>query len=148
MYKVGTLINNSIQFENRAGFHKNHSTTDHIFVLHMIIELFKISKKQLFCAFIDNEKAFDSVWRVGLGNKILLNGNIDGKCFRIINNMYNGIKAQIKFNGDLSETFSCQLGVRQGENLSPFLFSMYLNDLESFFETTKLRVYNTFPNCS
>ena len=52
--------------------------------------------------------------------------------------MYNGIKAQIKFNGDLSETFSCQLGVRQGENLSPFLFSIYLNDLESFLETNKI----------
>jgi hypothetical protein len=52
--------------------------------------------------------------------------------------MYNGIKAQIQFNGDLSETFSCQLGVRQGENLSPFLLSIYLNDLESFVETNKI----------
>jgi hypothetical protein len=52
--------------------------------------------------------------------------------------MYNGIKAQIKFNGDLSETFSCQLGVRQGENVSPFLFFIYLNDLESFLETNKI----------
>jgi hypothetical protein len=52
--------------------------------------------------------------------------------------MYNGIKAQIKFNGDLSETFSCQLGVRQSENLSSFLFSTYLNDLESFLETNQI----------
>jgi hypothetical protein len=52
--------------------------------------------------------------------------------------MYNDIKAQIKFNGDLSETFSCQLGVRQGENLSPFLFSIYLNDLELFLKTNKI----------
>ena len=32
----------------------------------------------------------------------------------------------------LSGSFPCQLGVRQGENLSPFLFSVFLNDLESF----------------
>ena len=32
----------------------------------------------------------------------------------------------------LSSSFPCQLGVRQGENLSPFLFSVFLNDLESF----------------
>ena len=29
--------------------------------------------------------------------------------------------------------FSCFLGVRQGESLSPFLFNMYLNDIEEHF---------------
>ena len=97
----------------------------HIFSLHTIIEIFKSIKKKLFCAFIDFEKGFDSVWRIGLWNKILLNGNINGKCFRIIKNMYDGIKAQIKVNGSLSASFPCQLGVRQGENLSPFLFERF-----------------------
>ena len=30
------------------------------------------------------------------------------------------------------QLLSSQCGVRQGENLSPLLFSMYLNDLENF----------------
>ena len=29
----------------------------------------------------------------------------------------------------------CTLGVRQGESISPFLFSMYLNDIEENFIT-------------
>ena len=33
-------------------------------------------------------------------------------------------------NNTLSEEFSCYVGVRQGDCLSPFLFSMYFNDLE------------------
>ena len=35
-------------------------------------------------------------------------------------------------NGNKSEFFNCEKGVRQGENLSPLLFSLYLNDLEDF----------------
>ena len=33
-------------------------------------------------------------------------------------------------NNILSGEFSCYVGVRQGDCLSPFLFSMYFNDLE------------------
>ena len=48
-------------------------------------------KKKLYCAFLDFEKAFDSVWHEGLWNNVLMS-NIDGKCFKIITNMYKGIK--------------------------------------------------------
>ena len=36
-------------------------------------------------------------------------------------------------DGVKSEPFYYQLGVRQGECLSPFLFAMYINDLEIYF---------------
>ena len=119
---------------NQAGFRKNFCTLDHIFSLYSLQYLFKGTKRNLFCAFIDFQKAFDSVWRIGLWNKILMS-NIDGKCFRVINDMYKGIKAKIRLNDILSDEFPCQLGVRQGENLSPFLFLIYLNDLEQFMLT-------------
>ena len=45
--------------------------------------------------------------------------------------MYNGIKARIKANNCFSESFPSKRGVRQGEK-SPFLFSLFLNDLEEF----------------
>ena len=43
-----------------------------------------------------------------------------------------GIKSLVKQNGMSSGFFECNVGVRQGENLSPFLFSLYINDLEEF----------------
>lgn len=46
--------------------------------------------------------------------------------------MYAEIKSCILLNGDTSGYFKCEKGVRQGENLSPLLFSLYLNDLETF----------------
>lgn len=53
--------------------------------------------------------------------------------------MYTSVKTRVKSYCNsssqyiLSESFECVLGVRQGECLSPFLFSMYLNDLEDEF---------------
>ena len=120
--------------ENQAGFRAGYSTNDHIFVLHALIEILKSKKLKLFCSFIDFSKAFDSVWRVGLWSKLLAN-NIKGKFFRIVYNMYQGIKSCVSFNGDQSEFFQSFRGVRQGENLSPVLFALFLNDLESFLSS-------------
>ena len=128
--------------ENQAGFRRGLSTTDNIFSLYSLIELFKLFKKKLYCAFIDFEKAFDSVWHIGLWNKIL-QSNIDGKCFRIISNIHKGIKSKVVCNGASSEVFNCTVGVRQGENLSPFLFSLYLNDLEDFLSTNNVKGLNS-----
>ena len=61
-----------------------------------------------------------------------MGNHINGNFFRIIHIMNNCIKSSISINGDSSPFFACDCGVRQGENLSPVIFSLYLNDLESF----------------
>ncbi len=53
----------------------------------------------------------------------------------IIKSIYSNVKSRVKHCGTLGEEFSCRMGVRQGDCLSPFLFSMFVNDLESEFET-------------
>ena len=117
--------------ENQGGFRQNYSTADNMFVLHSLIHLMKSKRKRLFCMFVDFEKAFDKVWREGLWNKLLLS-NINGKMYHIIVNLYNGIKSRICYNGNTTDYFNCNVGVRQGESLSPFLFSLFLNDLEEY----------------
>ena len=125
------LEKNVILSENQAGFRKGYGTTDHIFVLKSLTEIAKLSKKKLFCAFIDFSQAFDSVWRGGLWRKLLFN-SFNGKFFRVIYNMYENIKSCVRTNDETSIFFPGECGVRQGENLSPLLFSLYLNDLENF----------------
>lgn len=51
--------------------------------------------------------------------------------------MYNNIQSRISTQEGTSAFFPCCKGVRQGEYLSPVLFSLYLNDLEHFFLSNK-----------
>ena len=94
----------------------------------------KSTKNKLFCTFIDFQQAFDNVLRDGLWYK-LQKYNINGKCLNLIKNMYNNIKSRVVTPEGNSAFFSCCKGVRQGENLSPILFSLYLNDLENYLMT-------------
>ena len=48
--------------------------------------------------------------------------------------MYAIVKTRVKYD-KLGNEFFCSLGLRQGECLSPLLFSLFLNDLEETFVT-------------
>ena len=111
--------------ENQSGFRQSYSTLDNIFSIFTLFQILKSKKKKLYCAFIDFEKAFDSVWRDGLFHKLLLN-NINGKMYNIIFNMYTSVKSCISYNNHTTGYFNCEIGVRQGENLYLFFFHCFL----------------------
>ena len=106
------LDNFSILLENQAGFRQGYSTIDHIFSLYSLFELLKLKKKKLYCIFVDFEKAFDFIQRNFLLFKLLQN-NINGKFFRVIENMYQDIKSRITHNNEKSDFFTCELETRR-----------------------------------
>ena len=110
------------------------STLDNIFVLNSLISHCVNENKKLYAAFIDFKKAFDFVVRDVLWYK-LIQSEVRGKILDVIQSMYRNIKSKVKYDNKLSNDFSSHLCVRQGECLSPFLFSMYLNDLEKRVNT-------------
>jgi hypothetical protein len=57
------LEENNLLGNEQAGFRKNNATTDHIFALHCLIDIYLQRKKRLFCTFVDYRKAFDNVQR-------------------------------------------------------------------------------------
>ena len=125
------LDNMGIIGDEQAGFRKNYSTMDHIFVISSLINLYKHKGKIIYCAFIDYKKAFDLIDRSKLWMKLVGYG-INGKLMTVIHNMYLNAKACVKLNSKISPLFKCNLGVRQGDSLSPLLFALYINDFELY----------------
>ena len=115
----------------QAGFHPGFSVLDHIFTLHAIIEFYKNKKQRLYCAFIDYSNAFDLIDRSALWQKLLQHDK-NGRVFQIIFNIYQKTKSCVKSGGKISNFFSCNTGVRQGENLSAILFAIYVNDFQDW----------------
>ena len=117
---------------------------DHVFLLHTLIMIYsKVLKKKLFCCFMDNKKAFDSVARVHLWSK-LLSYDINGKVLNIIKSLYNSVKSAVKLSTNIGAFFNCEIGVRQGDNLSPFLFALFLNDLQEFLAKAYNGLWSSF----
>ena len=116
----------------QAGFRQGFSTMDHIFTLHCIIAYYLHHRKRLFAAFLDYKKAFDLVDRNFLWFK-LLNQGINGKVLGVVRGIYRQAKSCIRAGGSTSDYFVSNVGVRQGENLSPLLFSLFINDFALTF---------------
>ncbi|VDI32657.1 Hypothetical predicted protein, partial [Mytilus galloprovincialis] len=115
---------NDMLVDEQNGFRAHRSCEDHIFTLNAIVR----NCPKTFATFIDLKKAFDFVDRDMLLYKLLLN-KIDGKIYNSIKSIYVNTTACIRLNDTLTDWFSCNSGVRQGDNLSPTLFSIFINDL-------------------
>ncbi len=74
-------------------------------------------------------KAFDSVWHKGLIFKLLSQYKIGGKFYGIMKNMYDNAKFCVKLPGGITKSFKLEKGIKQGNTLSPYLFNLYLNDI-------------------
>ena len=119
---------NNLLSESQAGFRKEYSTVDHLFTLLTLIQKQLSSGKKLYAAFIDFKKAFDMIDRNHLWTVLHKNG-IQGKMYKAIKSMYQVVIARVRTNNNVTESFVCPRGLRQGDNCSPLLFSLFINEL-------------------
>ena len=75
----------------QVDFRESYSTIDHIYVLQFIIELYQSVHRRVYCAFIDYRKAFDSINRPLIWQK-LVSHNINGKLLNVVKNVYDKSK--------------------------------------------------------
>ena len=93
----------------------------------MIQKQFALNRK-LYAAFIDFEKAFDSISRKLLWPILLKNG-IKCRLYKCVRSMYENVKARIRCGAKFTDYINCSRGVKQGDVCSPVLFSLFINYL-------------------
>jgi hypothetical protein len=93
---------------------------------------------KLYTCFVDFRRAFDSIWREGLLVKLLRLG-IGGRFYDIIKDMYRSTTCHVKLPHGITEGFKTEIGIKQGDGLSPLLFCLFIDDLAAEFNE------NCFP---
>ena len=58
--------------------------------------------------------------------------------------MYSKTRSSVQLQNGLTETFPTTIGLKQGCNLSPVLFNLFINDINDFFD----EIFSTSPTCS
>ncbi len=77
----------------------------------MLLEKYPEKDMKLFAAFMNLQKAYDRVDRKGLWNVLRICG-VGGHLLEGIRSFYKDVGAYLHLNGELSESFSVDVGVR------------------------------------
>ncbi|CAG4938553.1 unnamed protein product [Colias eurytheme] len=91
------------------------------------MEKYKEYNKPLYMAFVDYSKAFDSISHSAIWQSLEQQG-VPTKYIDIIKSIYSHSKARIQLEF-LGKSFGIERGVRQGDPLSPKLFSAVLESV-------------------
>ena len=110
------------------GFRKNKSCEDAIFTLRQLTERATENNKELYIAFVDQEKAFDRVDRQQLWKTLSIYG-VPEHLINICKSIYTNSQCVVRANAGVSNKFQIQSGVRQGCVLSPLLFITYIDHI-------------------
>ena len=122
----------------QGGFRPGRGCPEQLFTLTELIKLRRLRDELTFACFIDFRKAYDTVWHAGMQRK-LREYNITGPMLRALCSLYSGCESTVRLGGPLGYTdfFPIETGVRQGCILSPWLYSLFINDLTRLLKEQK-----------
>lgn len=109
---------------SQSGFRPFRSTADAVWAHKWMIARVMKAREEIHVLGEDMSSAFDTVNR-----SILLTGLeniIDSDCLRMVHTLVDNTTLQARVGRALSEPFTTNIGVPQGDSLSPVLFVIYL----------------------
>ena len=125
--------------EVQNGFRKGRSGSESAFVLNTVLWKSLAQKKKIHVSFLDLQKAYDSVDRGILWEKMRKLG-FGGKFLDSIISMYKGDYVTCDSGGITTDPVFLGRGLRQGCSLSPLLFALYIVDMSRDLVSSNLGV--------
>ncbi|CAM2107381.1 unnamed protein product [Caretta caretta] len=118
----------------QRGFIAAPGCSENLKVLHLITKQAKKEKKPLGVVFIDIAKAFDSVSHDHI-ILVLRERGPDQHMINIISDSYRKVHTRMEVGKELTSLIAIEVGVKQGDLMSPLLFNLALDPLISTLET-------------
>lgn len=112
------------------GFRPRTSTEHALFVTNSLISQALNRRETVLALSVDTEKAFDSVWTLGLVSKLETQRFRD-HLIRMILSFTQNRCMKVKISDTVSEQLPIVAGVPQGAILSPLLYNLYIADMPS-----------------
>jgi hypothetical protein len=109
--------------DHQCGFQRNRSTTDQIFYIRQTLEKKWEYNGTVHQLFIDFKKAYVSVRRDALYN-ILIEFEIPRKLVGLNKICLNETYSRVRIGKNLSDKFSIEIDLKEGDALSPLLFQI------------------------
>ena len=115
--------------DEQAGFRSREECMAQVVAFYEVICRRSLASKNTFVAFVDFKKAYDYVPHEAALAKLKLAG-VHGKCLQFLASLYSDGSLRLKVDGAPGVTSIDVLrGVRQGCNMSPLAFDIFINDI-------------------
>ena len=134
------IEDNRILSDEQNGFRAGRRGSDNIFIMNEIIEKRKKEKKNTYIAFLDIEKAYDSLNRELLW-ALMKKVGLKSKVIKAIKSLYNESRTTFKIGNIVTDWVESNRGVKQGCVLSPLIFALFMEEL-----TTRVKALDVGVN--
>ena len=126
---------------SQYGFRKQRSTRDPLSEIISGAKTELNNRGKLYAAFVDFQKAFDSVDRSLLLSKLRSRFSVGGAIFTLIANILTDNTVNATDGLTRSGPIKQNIGVIQGDSLSPYLFILFIDDVSEVLAAPNTKIY-------